>query len=214
MDQGSYRRSQLVPAKKSSRGVSKLRKWTHVPHVNDLASLGARCSEIGEGVGRDRCSRVVVEATSSGETASAATLSVASAEAATTPEAAATPEATTEASSATEASSTTKAHSGVREAVGTDLKDTALPIVSIELLDSVSSIVGCLEYHDTGSLGSPVRPQVDIGADDTASAGCVCVSVSLPTSKGNRDLQRESFDRTCLPEQILQILPSNSVGKL
>lgn len=116
----------------------------------------------------------MVEA-SSCEAASTPTLSVTSAEPTATSAKAATTKAAAEATTAAEASSATEAHPGVCEPVRTHLEDAALPIVAIELLDRISSVVGGFEHHDTRSLGSPVRPQMNIGADDTASAGCYFV---------------------------------------
>lgn len=170
---------------------SKFRDSTHVPHVDNLAPLGARGSEIGKGVGRDRSSRIVVEASSGGE-ATATTASVASAEAATaSAEATTTEAAAAEAATAAEAPSATKAHPGVCEAVGADLEDATLPVIAIKLLDSVSSIVGGFEDHDAGSLGPSIRPQVDVGADDTASAGCETVLASHCTPLGGPWHSRE-----------------------
>jgi hypothetical protein len=164
--------------------MSTLGDCTHVPHVDDLAPLGARCSEIGKRVGRDRSCGVVLEATSCSKATPAPTVASAEATTASTEATTASAEAAAaEAATATKASSATKAHAGVSEAIGTDLEDAALPIIAIELLDSVSSIVGGFEYHDTGSLGSPIGSQMDIGADDTASAGCGhCVSVPLAST--------------------------------
>jgi hypothetical protein len=72
-------------------------------------------------------------------------------------EAAATAEATT----ATETSSAGKA-------VLTDLEETAGPVVAVELLDGVLSILRSFEGDDTRALGSSIRSHVDVSADDRA----------------------------------------------
>lgn len=157
---------------------------THVADIDDLAPLCAGCGEIGKGVGRDRSCGVVVEATSSCSEATP-TPTVASAEAATASAETTAAVTSAEAATAAEASTaTTKAHAGIREAIRTDLEDAALPIVSIELLDGVSSVVWGFEYHNAGTLGPSIGSQVDVGADDTASTGCGFVLVFCQSEVG------------------------------
>jgi hypothetical protein len=46
------------------------------------------------------------------------------------------------------------------------------PLVAVELLDGVTSILLIVEDHDTGSLGTTVRTHVDVCADDVANLSC------------------------------------------
>lgn len=165
-----------------SRACRKTGESTYVSDIDCLAPLRASGREVGEGVGRDRGGSTGVEAAASTTWATASTnraaestssTTVSSAEAATTSREAAT---ATEASSkataaATEAATAAEAHACVGEPVGADLEDATLPIIAVELLDGVASVVGGLEDNDTGALGPSVGTKVHIGADDTTGAG-------------------------------------------
>lgn len=155
---------------------------THVSDVDRLASLRTSCGEVGERVGRDggssstgietaatnctnwaTCTDRAAESTSSAEAATKAATT--SSESTTATETAAK-----SATASPEATTAAKAHVGVGETVGTDLEDAALPVVTIELLDSVASVVGGFEDNDTGALGPSIGTEVHVGANDTAGA--------------------------------------------
>lgn len=76
-------------------------------------------------------------------------------------------------SSATKATTTAKSTAAhvVGEAIYTNFEDPAVPVIAVELLDGVASIIGSLEDNDTGALGATVGSKVDIGTDDAASTG-------------------------------------------
>lgn len=155
---------------------------THVSDVDRLASLRTSCGKVGERVGRDgggsagietaattncanwtTCTDRAAESTSSSKAAAKA--ATASSESATATEAAAKT-----ATATSEATTAAKAHVGVGEAVGTNLEGATLPVVTIELLDGVASIVGSFEDNDTGALGPSIGTEVHVGANDTTSA--------------------------------------------
>jgi hypothetical protein len=60
---------------------------------------------------------------------------------------------------------------GASITVFADFKVATLPLVSVELLDAVASILGVIEYDNAGSLRAAVRAHVDVGANDIADLG-------------------------------------------
>lgn len=148
----------------------------YVANKDNLASLSSGGGKVGEGVRRDGASRrrslKTTGATAAGRTSGEATTATEAETATTTTESSTAAEATTESSShaAAVAAATAEAHSWTTAGVSvlTDLEDSSLPIVTIELLDGVASIIGALEHDDSGSLRPPVRANMDIGANDTA----------------------------------------------
>lgn len=155
---------------------------THVSDIDGLASLRTSCGEVGERVGRDRCSSAGIETaatncsnwtTCTHRAAESTSSAKAAAEAATasSESATATETAAKTATATSKATTAAKAHVGVGEAVGTDLEDATLPVVAIELLDGVASVVGGFEDNNTGALGPSIGTEVHVGANDTTSAG-------------------------------------------
>lgn len=148
---------------------------THVAHIDDSAFLATRGREVGKRVRGTGGNNGVLKATAETRgTAAAAT------ETATTTEASAiattTAGETSAATEATTAKTTTESAAAstgatTSESVFTDLKGTALPVVAIELGNSVASIVGRLESDDTGSLGTTSGIGVHVCADNSALLG-------------------------------------------
>lgn len=144
---------------------------THIAHVDDCASLTTRSSEVGEGIGRNRSDRGVVEATAEARGTAVATTETTAKATATTSETASAAEAST-ATEATIATTTAKAHTrGTCEAVLADFKRTALPLISVELGNSVARIIWGFESDDTGTLGTTGGVGVHIGTNDCTLLG-------------------------------------------
>ena len=104
-----------------------------------------------------------------------ATTAAIAAEATTTAAKAAAAKATAEGTATTTKAATAVAsstHRGTGKAILTDLEHAALPIIAVELLDGVASIIRRLENNDTRALRSAVRAEMDIGANNTACTGC------------------------------------------
>jgi hypothetical protein len=136
---------------------------THVAHVNGLARVGSSSGVVREGVrgysGDNAGASIVPTAGTAGTTSTtrsttAVSTSAVAPETTTSPTkpttaAVATSEATTatKAAAATEAKATT--HSRASKAVLANLELATLPIIAVELLDSVPGVVGVLEHDDT-----------------------------------------------------------------
>jgi hypothetical protein len=86
----------------------------------------------------------------------------------------------------TKASAANDARSIVGVAVLTDFEHASLPVVAVEVLDGVLSVVGGIESYHTGALGCAIWSHVDISAHDVAA----------------------------LTEEVLEILPADGVGNL
>lgn len=178
---GGPRELHIMSAYTKEDKVFVLLGQTHISDVNRLASLRTGCGEVGERVGWDggsstgietaatnctnwtTCAHRTAESTSSTEAAAEAATD--SSESTTAAETAA--EAATASSKATTAA---KAHVGVGETVGSDLEDAALPVVTVELLDGVASVIRSFEDNNTGALGSSIGAEVHVGANDPTSA--------------------------------------------
>lgn len=185
-----------------------MRCYTYVAHVDNRARLAARSGEVGEGVGsrgsRSRSSRGTVAASASSvrrSPVSAAAVAAASTEAATkstTRSAVSASETATPAESSSETATavasaetaTGSAETGTAcETILADLEHAPLPVVAVELGNGVLSVIGVVESDDARALGTAVRGNVDVGADD-------------------------GTDGHSLAEKVLEILPADSVGKL
>lgn len=150
---------------------------TYVADINDLISVSSSRGKIGEWVRRSSRGRASIVATTTTwsaakVTAKASTAWEAAAEAATTSKwsTTATAKATTEASSSTAEAATRREVAS--ETILADLQWAALPIVTIELLDSVASIIWRLKGNDTRALWTAIRTDVDIGANDSTLTSC------------------------------------------
>lgn len=146
---------------------------TYVADVDRLASFSAGSRKVGE---RVRCRRrsgssSSVEADMRRATKSASTkassASETASEATATSEASTAAEATAEATASAEASTASESGTGTSKAILADFERASLPIEAIELLDSVTSVIGRLECDDTGALGTSVLANMDVGADDS-----------------------------------------------
>lgn len=114
-----------------------------------------------------------METASSGGSSTIATTTTAIAESTTTSAEPAATKAATKAStsaSKTAAAIAAGAHGRAGKTILTDLEHAALPVIAVELLDSVARIFGGLKDDDAGTLGSTVRAEMDIGADYTTCA--------------------------------------------
>jgi hypothetical protein len=139
---------------------------------------------VGERVRRDRgaaadaaAARLEVARASGATrtTAVATTAAIAAESAATTAESAtATVAASKGTTSTSEAAAAVApgAHGRASKAVLANLEHAALPVIAVELLDGGACVVGRLEHDDTGALGSAVRAEMDIGANDTSGTSC------------------------------------------
>lgn len=172
---------------------------TYVSNVDGLAPLAVSGREVSERVRWNRSGLVAAKAASSGAATAAAaatTAAVATSSAAvaaaksttTTAKATAATEAATEASSSSEATATAEAtsHSGVGEAVHTNLEDTALPIVAVELLDRIAGIIGGFEDNNAGALRSTIGSEVDVGANNTSGPSFPQQLVSIDSQVSSR----------------------------
>lgn len=129
-----------------------------------MALLTTRGCEIGEGVRwHRRYNRRIKTSVVAAETASESTTKAATAAKATT----ATEAATWEAAETTAA----ETWATTSEAILTNLQRSALPFVTVELLDSTTSVVRRLVSDDTRSLGAAAWIGVDIGTDDGTLLG-------------------------------------------
>lgn len=144
-------------------------RWQpYVADIDGLAAFSTSSSEVSEGVRRDGAGRglkartacAAAEATSATETASES--STAAAKSSTTTKASAE---STSHSAIAAAAAEAHARTAAGISVLANLKDSALPVVAIELLDGVAGIVGALENNNARSLGTAVRSDVDIGAN-------------------------------------------------
>jgi hypothetical protein len=171
----------LKGVRKTARHKGRSR-GAHIADVDCLDFLGSRRGKVGERVGRSvgHASGVVEPAAgrataawttkATTTTASEATPKGATA-AEATPTAKAAAKGSTTAAEATTAIATTTSHGGAGETVLADLEHTALPVVSIELLDGIPGVIRCLEDDDAGALGAAIRAHVNIGSDHATGAG-------------------------------------------
>jgi hypothetical protein len=149
---------------------------TYVANVDDRSGLAARGSKVSEGVRRSRCSRgATVESTrrSTTETAAKATTTsklLSTKATAATHETSTRRELLAEASTTShEATTTTAEARWASETVLSDFEDTAIPVISVELLDSDLGIIGVVESDDTRALHATVGCDMNVSTDDSAS---------------------------------------------
>ena len=154
---------------------------THIPDVNRLTTLGSGSSIIREGIRRHGAgcsSSSSIKAAATTTTTAAAGVSTAPSE--TTTEATAT---TTETSSTkapaeaathtTVATTTAKAHGAATtttsKSIFANLKNSALPVVAIELLNGIASIFWTFENDNTRAFRPAIRADMDISSDDATN---------------------------------------------
>lgn len=146
---------------------------TYVPDVNDLRPFSTRSSEVSERVGLSgRLVGIEARGTTGSSSEAATTAEATSKATAATTEAAATEtaEGATAAAEAATTAETTRTHIRTGKAILANLQHTALPIVTIELLDGVASIIRGLEDNDTRSFRAAIRSDMNVGADNTTIA--------------------------------------------
>lgn len=214
----------VAKQKVSKRKRCRATNNTHIADKNDLAPLTISSCEVGESVGSHGCGRgpTVSGTTGTARDSGARATAIATTEATTaapetapTSKASATAEASTKTPTAAETSTAAEtAPHGVGEPVYADLEDATVPVVAIELLDCVTSIVRGFEDNNAGTLGSTVRSEVDIGPDDTASTSLFENLSVLTSYSPTPSHQVREAHLTSLSEQVLQILPSDSKRKL
>ena len=154
----------------------------YIANINDLAAVSTGSGIISEwisnswwsiGVKTTRGSSAAAKST----TKSTSTTTKASTETSTTAAEAPTgTEASTEPTTASaKAATTSKAawSAWTSETILTNLKWASLPVVAIELLDSVSSVIWMLECYNSGALWSPIRSNVYIGTDNSTIASWI-----------------------------------------
>lgn len=137
---------------------------THVANEDNLASFAISSRKIGECIGSHRRVLSAAESGSTSNRSSRTTATVAAttkaataSETAATAKAATTAEPSAEAATAAKAATTAKTTThGVGESVNANLEDTTVPVVAIELLNGVASIVRGLVYNDAGTLRAPI----------------------------------------------------------
>ena len=127
----------------------------------------------------------------------------------------ATTESTSEAAAATSKSTTaiSTGHAGAGEPVLSDLEESALPVIAVELLDRVSRIVRGLEYYYARALRPSVLTDVHVGTDDATSSSYHVIWVNKKASRKTSLLGNHEH-LTSLAEKVLQILPAYGVRKL
>lgn len=148
-------------------------RTTYVADVDSLVLLETSSDTVGERVGRHG---LVVAAIEAARAAAVPTTTEATAEATTarTAKSAATVAAeTATATKATTAATKAAAKARVGEAVLANLEHAALPLVTVELLDGVASVLGGLEHDNAGSLRAAIRAGVNIGANNAADTSCM-----------------------------------------
>lgn len=178
----------------SARRIIMSVRQTYVADVDDRARVGAGSGEVGEWVWRSSDSwrfglesaavvscwwaAIAASAISSSTTAESASKSATSStissskaatsslEAAAISSAAAAHVGATTTAEAT-ASSTTEA-GATSEAVLANLESTALPVVAVELLNRVLSVLRVVECDDTGALRTSIGSEVHVSANDRA----------------------------------------------
>jgi hypothetical protein len=150
------------------------RDETYVADIDDVAFLNTTGGVVSERVRGHRGVAGIMETASSGGSSTISTTTSAIAESTTTStEPAATKaaaEASTSASKTAAAIATGGAHGRAGKTILTDLEHAALPVIAVELLNSVARIFGGFEDDDAGALRSTVRAEMDIGANNATCA--------------------------------------------
>lgn len=141
---------------------------SYVADIDGVAFLHTSGGVVGERVGRHRGITGVVNTAA----AIAAATSVAeSAAAATKSSSTITASEGSAAAGETAAAVATRAHARAGEAIFTDLKHAALPVIAVELLNGVAGVFRSLKNHNTRALRSAVWAEMDVGANNATCAG-------------------------------------------
>lgn len=128
-------------------------EWSSIHATSSAASVGAPSSTSE------------TAATSSAKASATATETTSKASATTACKSASKPAACTKAS-------TSATWRSIGEPVFTNLECTALPFVSVELSNSVACIVSVVEDDDTRALGTTIRSEVNVSANDVSNLSC------------------------------------------
>jgi hypothetical protein len=142
---------------------------TYISDVNSLASLRPGSGIVCEGIWSS-CRGCSIETTTGAASISApkaTTAAKAATKATTASKSAAGPEPSSEASTTAESATAAEARPRTRKTILADLEKAALPVVAIELLDSIAGVVWRLEGNNARALGAAVRTDVDVGANDS-----------------------------------------------
>lgn len=185
---------------------------TYVADIDGLAGFSTGGSKVGEWVRGIGCSASTgIEASSSAKSArSAAAIPTTHSETSSVPTTsgkAATTEATAEAAAAEASTATETSRGRASETILTDFKIATLPLVPVELLNGIPSVVRSLKCNDARTFGTAIRSGVDICTKNTAG-------VRWSNLISDEHTQHFSAWPTCLAEEILQILPANVIGEL
>ncbi|KAI6769455.1 hypothetical protein HG531_010559 [Fusarium graminearum] len=147
--------------------------------LDDLSSVTAGGGVISERVRRDGASRGLEAGSPRGTSAESSAAEATSKTTTSAAKTAAASESSTKSSAhaTAKATPTTETHTGSTTGVAVlaNLDDTALPIVAIELSNSVASIVGALEDNDTRSLRAAIRSDMDVGSNYGTGSSCATV---------------------------------------
>jgi len=194
---------------------------THVADEDGVGPLAPATSVIGKvvrGHGGSGCAvlRRATEPTrtnteGSSAVAAEATTPPTEASSANTSEPSAEPSGTTSARESAAGSAHTKTSAtsaSAGKAILPHFQLTVLPFVSIELGDSVTRIFGGFESNNTAAFGAAIGADVNIGTDNSTCRKCQ----TRPTTRRAVCCPLEKL--TGLTEEILEILPTDSVGKL
>jgi hypothetical protein len=166
---------------------------TYVSNVDEVALVAVGGSVVSERVGRtSRNGRSALVISTTGVTTGtrrateAAAAAKATAEATTSSKSTTTSHGSTETTTAThgatEATAAAKATGTTAgEAIFTDLKGAALPVVTVELRNGVTGVLRGLESDDTRALGASSGVSVHVGTDNATHLGCDKDSSQLTT---------------------------------
>lgn len=147
---------------------------TYVAHIDGLAAFSSSCGVVCEWIRGNRRSVAGVKASASASASrEAAATEAAATEASTATAESATAETAAKAASHTmETAAACKAHRAPSsgESVFAHLEQTALPVVAVELLNRITSVVRAFEDNDSRSLRTAVGAKVNIGADNNSVA--------------------------------------------
>ena len=87
-------------------------------------------------------------------------------EATATTEASTSTEATSEAAAATKSATATEASRSASKTIFANFKVTTLPIIAIELINSIPCIIHSLKCNNTRALRATIRRNVYVGTED------------------------------------------------
>lgn len=179
---GKLGRSQQSRGRRRKEGV---RGDAYIANEDGVALLNTGRGVVGEGVRLHRSVAGIEGSTAAGRAAGAAeptaTAAITAHKAPATDKSTPATKAACKASAYAEPAPAVAAstHARTSEAILADLKNPALPVIAVVLLDGVPSIIGRLEYHNARALGSAVGTKMDVGANNAACAGCPGVNNSF-----------------------------------